>query len=159
MRNPTPAQLPEPGAWIVTADGSQYEVVDADTEGCRYLAVDEGGERLWTPWADVDSVWADPAEAAARSDVLDTMTEPAKPPRRRVDRVLLTIAHDLDAPPSAAMMTTFTQLLARFVAGAGIVADVSAVLNPDDPPCSECGDPWDAHGWHHDLTHTYSEEA
>lgn len=79
--------------------------------------------------------------------------------RRRVDRVLLTIAHDLDAPPTPAMLATMAPLLARTLAGAGIVADVSAVLNPDDPPCSECGDDVDAHGWHHDLTHTYSAEA
>lgn len=60
MKAPDP--LPQPGAWIVTADGSTFQTVGPDddpqaehpsAEGLHYYA-ESTDEVIWTPWSDVE---------------------------------------------------------------------------------------------------------
>lgn len=108
----TPDPLPQPGAWIVTADGSLYEVArsahdldaslpcihpPADRDGVRYVSVDSG-EVIWTPWGDVEAVGTyDEVDAISdditRDDVREAMRPRAPRPIAHTTRWEVAIYH------------------------------------------------------------------
>ncbi len=144
----TPNPLPEPGWWLVMPDGSQYECIPpepvrgqpvplcCDEEGAYYVSVDSG-EAIWTPWADVDSVHADPDAAQLRADALMDEWEakhgPSRPapdyepfPLDREARYAVTIHHRQGGDPlTPAMLRALGEVIGAAMSAAGIRATVA----------------------------------
>jgi len=63
----TPHDLPPAGYWVVTSDGSLFEIADSDTDGCTLITCDvmddDEGDRNWQPWSDI--VWVGPDSDSA----------------------------------------------------------------------------------------------
>lgn len=164
----TPDPLPQPGAWLVTADGSMYEirhcagehgpctVPPADADGVFYWSVNEG-ERIWTPWSDVEAVGTyDEVDAiaadAVRAQSLAEWTPPAPahetgprivgqlgayaigaPAPETVARYVVTIRHRQGGDPyTPAMLRAVADVMASALAAAGIPATATAERFPHD---------------------------
>lgn len=116
MKAPNP--LPVAGDWIVTADGSQYEVRHCAPEHCTVtLADDEGvffwstdeGMALWAPWEDVERI------------------EPAAPV---ASRYVLTITHTEAVPSTPAFLDALADVIRASMAAAGIPGGATITVEP-----------------------------
>lgn len=138
----TPDPLPQPGAWLVTAAGSMYEirhcagehgpctVPPADAEGVFYWSVDEG-ERIWTPWNDVYAVGTyESVDAIAAIVGAYAIGAPAPRPIAHVTRWDVTIYHAPGNPPPDALRLAVADIIRATLRAAGI-DDAAVMIDPE----------------------------